>query len=102
MHAQNLLAPLDVRVAHHHLSIEPAWAEQSGIEDVVAVGGADDDGALRLRKAVHLDEELVQCLFTLFVTERVAAAISAHGIELVDEDDARLVAPRLLEQLADA
>ena len=53
------------------------------------------------REAVHLDEQLIERLLALFVAERVAAAIAADGIELVDEDDARLVAPRFLEQLAD-
>ena len=57
---------------------------------------------MMMLEAVHLDEELVQGLLTLFVTERVAATIPADGVELVDEDDARLVAPRFLEQFADA
>ena len=53
-------------------------------------------------EAVHLDEQLVERLLALFVAERVAAAAAAHGVELVDEDDARLVAARFLEQLAHA
>src|SRR5215216_5857362 len=36
------------------------------------------------------------------MTERVAAAAAADRIELVNEDDARVVAARLLEQLAHA
>ena len=54
------------------------------------------------REAVHLDEQLVERLLALFVAERVAAAVAADGVELVDEDDARLVAARLAEQLAHA
>ena len=49
-------------------------------------------------EAVHLDEQLVERLFALFVAERVAAAAAAHGVELVDEDDARRVAACVLEQ----
>ena len=43
-------------------------------------------------EAVHLDEQLVQRLLALFVAERAAAAAAADGVELVDEDDAGLVA----------
>ena len=48
MHAKNLLTPLDVGIADHHLAIEPARAEQRRIEDVVTIGGGDDDDALGL------------------------------------------------------
>ena len=53
-------------------------------------------------EAVHLDEQLVQRLLALLVAERVAAARTADRVELVDEDDARGVTARVLEQLADA
>ena len=63
-----------------------------------AVGRGDDDDAVGLGEAVHLDEELVERLLALFVAQRVAAAIAADGVELVDEDDAGLVAARVAEQ----
>ena len=47
------------------------------------------------REAVHLDEQLIERLLALFVAQRVAAAVAADGVELVDEDDAGLVAARL-------
>ena len=53
-------------------------------------------------EAVHLDEQLVERLLALFVAERAAAAAAADGVELVDEDDAGLVAACVLEQAADA
>ena len=102
VHAQNLLAALEVGVADGHLPVEAAGPQQRRIEDVRAVGGGDDDDALGLREAVHLDEQLVERLLALLVAERVAAAVAADGVELVDEDDARLVAARFVEQLAHA
>src|SRR5690606_39719799 len=42
------------------------------------------------------------CLLALLVAERLAAARAPDGVELVDEHDARRMAARLLEQLADA
>ena len=53
-------------------------------------------------EAVHLDEELVERLLALFVAERVAAAAAADRVELVDEDDAGLVAAGVLEEAAHA
>ena len=53
-------------------------------------------------EAVHLDEQLIQRLLALFVAERVAAAAAADGVELVDEDDAGLVAAGVPEQPAHA
>ena len=88
---QDLLAPLEIRVADGHLTIEPAGTQQRRVEDVRAVGGGHDDDAVGLGEAVHLDEQLVERLLALLVAERVAAAAAAHGVELVDEDDARRV-----------
>ena len=98
MHAQDLLAPVQIGVADHDLAIETARPEQRRVENVRAVGCRHDDDAVGAREAVHLDEQLVERLFALFVAERRAAAVASDGVELVDEDDAGLVAPRLLEE----
>ena len=101
MDLQDLLAPLHVGRADGHLAIEASRPQQRGIENVGPVRRRDDDDALVRREAVHLDEELVQRLLALFVAERRAAAGAADRVELVEEDDARRVAARVLEQLAD-
>ena len=102
MHAQDLLATLQIRVAHRDLPIEPSRAQQRRIQNVGPVGRGDDDDAVVLAEAVHLHQELVERLFALFVAQGVATARAAHGVELVDEDDAGAVAAGFLEQLADA
>ena len=91
-----------IRGADGHLTIEPAGPQQRRIENVGTVGRGNDDDALVLGEAVHLDEQLVQRLLAFFVTERCAAAAAADGVELVDEDDARRMAPGVFEQPADA
>ena len=100
--AENRLATLEIGIADHHLTIEPSRTKQRRIEDVLAVGGGDDDDALMAFEAVHFHEQLIQRLLALLVAERVAAAAAADGVELVDEDDAGAVAARLAEQLAHA
>ena len=100
--AENLLPSPHIRCAHGHVTIEPAGPQQRRIQNVGTVGRGNHDDAGVRREAVHLDEELVQRLLALLVAQRIAAAAAADGVELVDEDDARLVTPRVLEQLADA
>ena len=102
MDAENLLAALHVGRADGHLPVEAAGTQQRRIENVRPIRRGDDDDALVGGKAVHLDQKLIQRLFALFVAERVAAAAPSDRVELVDEDDARVVAPRVLEEFADS
>ena len=77
--------------------------QQRRVEHVRSVGGRDEDDALVRFEAVHLDEQLIQRLLALVVAAAEAgAAMTADGVDLVDEDDARGVLLALLEQVADA
>ena len=74
-----------------------------GIEHVGPVGGGDEDHAFVGLEAVHLHEELVQRLLALVVAAAQAgAAVTADGVDLVDEDDAGRVLLALLEEVAHA
>ena len=93
------IGALDVDAA-----VEAAGAEQGRVEDLRAVRGADDDEARGGVEAVELREELVQGLLALVVAADGSAdpARLAHRVELVDEEDAGGLLPRLGEQIADA
>ena len=89
MYFQNLLAAANVWQTHHHLTVETAGAQQSGIEHIGAVGRRNDDDAVIHFKPVHLHQQLVQRLLTLIVTTaHTGATVPTHGIDLVDEDNA--------------
>jgi hypothetical protein len=96
---QDRLAAVHGRQADRDDAVEAAGPLQRGVEVLGPVRRADDDDALGRREAVHLDEQLVQRAVVL-VVRAVAAARAAERVELVDEDDAALLA-RLLEQRAD-
>ena len=103
MHAQDGLAAGEIRVGHRDLAVEAARAQQRRIQDVRAVGGGDEDDALAVAEAVHFHQQLVECLLALVVPAAGAgAALAAHRVDLIDEDDARAVFLRLLEQVAHA
>jgi hypothetical protein len=86
---EDLLAALDIGQAHIDLTVKAARTEQGLIQNVGTVGGCHHDDAIVGLKAVHLDQQLVQGLLPLVVAAaQTCAALTAHGIDLIDEDDA--------------
>src|SRR3569832_501491 len=103
VHLENLLAATHVGQRHHDLSVETAGTQQGGVEHVGTVGGGDDDDALATLEAVHLHQQLIEGLFALVVTAAEAgAAMTADGVDFIDEDDAGRVLLRLFEHIAHA
>ena len=101
--AQDLQAPVHVGHVDHDLAVEAPRAQQRGVEDVGAVGGAHHHQAAVAGEAVHLDEDLVERLLALVVALADArAALAPGGVELVDEDDRRRRLAGLAEQVAHA
>ena len=101
VHPQHRAAAGEVGVGHRDLPVEAAGPQQRRVEDVGPVGGRDQDDALPVAEAVHLDQQLVEGLLALVVAAAEAgAALAADGVDLVDEDDARAVLLGLLEQVA--
>ena len=101
--AENLFAAAHVGLVDEHLAIEAAGTEQRRVEHLGAVGRAHDDDPLARIEPVHLREQLVQRLFTLFVaSHRALHADLSERVELVDEHDARRLEFGLGEQIAHA
>ena len=92
---EDLLAALQVGPVDHDLAVEAAGAQQRGVEDLRPVGGGQEDDALLRVEAVHLGQELVERLLPLVVAAHHGADASrlSHGVQLVDEDDARRLGP---------
>ena len=85
------------------LAVETAGPAQRGIQGIGPVGGGQHHHPAGLVESVHLGEQLVQGLLPLVMPAAEAgAAVAADGVDLVHEDDARLVLLGLLEQVADA
>ena len=100
VHREHALTALDVGRHDEHLAVEAAGAQQRRVELLEQVRGRDHDDAPAGGEAVHLDEQLVERLVLL--AGDVRAAAPADGVELVDEDDRRLVLARDREQAPDA
>ena len=105
VHAQDLLATLQVGAVHDDLAVEAPGPHERGVEHVGPVRRGHDDHALARVEAVHLDQQLVQGLLALVVGAEPRAAHAgaslADRVDLVEEDQRRRLLLRLLEQLAD-
>ncbi len=103
VHAQDLLAALDVRQADHDLTVKTAWTQQRRIQHVGTVGRRNHDHAFATLETVHFDQQLVQGLLALVMpAAETGTAMTAHRIDFVDEDDAWRVLLGLLEHVAHA
>src|SRR5581483_8484191 len=103
MHLEDLRAAFDVRTIDDDLPVETARTQQRRVQYVRTVRGSDENNAGILIEAVHFDEQLVERLLALVVAAAQAcAALAAHGINFIDEDDARCGFFRLVEQVSHA
>ena len=91
------------RERHDDLAVETAGTEQGRVEHIGAVCGRDNDDPLIGLEAVHLDEQLVERLFPLIIAiAKAGTAMTAHGVDFIDENDARRRFLRLVKHVAHA
>ncbi len=100
---ENAGATLDIGRRHIDLPVKPAGTQEGLIKDVHPVGGGQHDHVRRPRvEAVHLHQELVERVLRLALAAHVAAAaLAAHRVDLVDEEDAGRVFARQREHVPD-
>jgi hypothetical protein len=108
--AQDLLPPGSVRQVNLDVDFESSGAEYGLVEQVLAVGHADDDDVVERLHSVDVGEQLVDHLVAhLRPHPAVRSPLLADRVDLVEHDDVQrtlvphlpLVRTRLREQLAD-
>ena len=100
MHFQDLLTTANIRQANHHLAVKTARTQQRGVKNVRTVSRRDNDDTFVTFEAVHLNQHLVQRLFTFIMTTAQArATLAAYGVDFIDEDNARCCLLGLLEHV---
>ena len=103
VHLKDLLAATYIGCVHHDLAIETAGAQQGRVKHIHAVGGGNQHHGIVFLEAVHLNQQLVEGLLALVMAAAQAcAALAAHCVDLVDEDDGGSSLFGLLEQAAHA
>ena len=91
-----------IRKRELDLPVNPSRPDESGVEGLDPVGGHDDLHITSGVEAVQLVEELQHCPLDLPLAPAVALVpLSAHSVDLVDEDDAGRVFLGYTEELSD-
>src|SRR5579872_992609 len=100
MNFEDRQAPTPVGAIHSHAAVKTTGAQQCLVKSIGSVRRGNDYYRLSSIKTIHLDEQLVQCLFALIIGVDAGAALSTNGVNLVNEDDARRGFLGLIEQIA--
>jgi hypothetical protein len=99
---KNLDTAGDIWPVNCDLPIKPPRPKKSGVKDIGPVGSSKHNDTAVAGKAIHLGEKLVDGLLPLIVsTTKAGTTLSADGINLINEDDARGLGLGLLEEIPD-
>mmetsp|Transcript_5253 Transcript_5253/g.12581 ORF Transcript_5253/g.12581 Transcript_5253/m.12581 type:complete len:217 (+) Transcript_5253:362-1012(+) len=102
MDLQDLHSSLLVGQRDLHLSIQSTRSQQGGVQGVGAVRGHDDLDPAQVVEAVQLVQKFHQSSLDLSVCRgALGESLAANGIDLVHEDDARLMFLGIAEHLSD-
>ena len=89
MHLEDLFSTANIGQSYSDLPIETARTKERGVQYVRSVGRSNDDDAIVATEAIHLNQQLVQCLLTLIVTAaKSRAPMTTDRIDLIDKNNA--------------
>src|SRR5699024_10520217 len=92
MNLQNFQAPLKRWSFDRYLTVETARTQQGRIQDVGTVGCSNQNDVRVLIETIHLDQQLVQCLFAFVIsTTDTGATVTTNGVDLINKNDRRSV-----------
>src|SRR4030042_6081301 len=82
-------ATIYIRLVNDNVAVEATGTQQCRFEYIGAVSSRQNNNVGAAVEAVHLYKYLIQSLFSFIVASaQTGAAMSAHSIYLVNEDDA--------------
>src|SRR3972149_2189334 len=100
MNFKYLLPPPYIGKGNNNLSVKTSRPQKSGIKNVRTIGGRNEDYAVIRFKTIHLNKQLIQCLFPFVMpAAETGAPVSSHRIDLIDEDDAGRILFRLRKKV---
>jgi hypothetical protein len=89
VHTQDTSSTLEVKKGNSNLTIEMPWMQQSLVQNVHMVFcGSNHNNSWISFKIVHLNQNLVDSLFSLIVTSTISGTtLITYSINLANEDD---------------
>mmetsp|Transcript_16224 Transcript_16224/g.34085 ORF Transcript_16224/g.34085 Transcript_16224/m.34085 type:complete len:284 (+) Transcript_16224:771-1622(+) len=101
VHTEDAGASLEVGEVDGDLPIKTSRTQQGLIQNVNTVSSRDGNDSRVSVETIHLNQNLVNCLFALVVsTSKSRATLTTDRIDFINEDDARGVLLRLSEHVA--
>ena len=103
MYAEYFLTFVQVGQVYMYLTVETSGTKQRLVQHVYAVGSSQNDNTTVGTEAIHLCQQLVQCVLAFIISThcRVLATCTSHSINLINKDDTGSLFLCLLEQVAD-
>src|SRR5579871_1477521 len=103
MHFEDCFTTFQIWFIDRNLSVETAWAKQGCIKHIRSVCCCKNNNAAITTKAIHFNEQLIQCAFTLIVAHnRILSSCAANCINFINKDYAWCFFTSLLEQITNA
>jgi hypothetical protein len=95
-----LFAAANIRHRNNHLSVKATGSQQCRIQNIGAVGGRNQNDPFIGFKPIHLNQKLVQGLFSFVMpATESGTSMPANGIDLVNENDTGCILFALDEQI---
>jgi len=99
MNLENLDATLEIREAELNFTIKTTRASESRVQRVRTIGGHEDLNISTGVETIKLIDDLKHS--ALYFGVSIAETSTTNGINLIEEDDARLFGSSELENLSD-
>ena len=101
MDFQNGHPTVNIRAVQNHPAVKTTGPQKRRVENIRSVGGRHNDDAGAGIKTVHLHQYLVESLLSLIMAAaQTRTALTAHRINLINEDNAGSIALRLVKEVA--
>ena len=101
VNAEDSLASGKVGQLDGYAAVKASGTRKRGIERLGTVGRGENDNAVVAAEAVHLGQQLVECLLALVVSAYLTVALFSYCVYLVDKYNAGRIFLRFLEQIPD-
>src|SRR5699024_6534575 len=102
MYFKDLLTTFYIRTIDRNLSIETSRTEKGRVQNVRTVLCSNNDDTFVDSKTIHLNEQLVEGLFSFIMTSTQSSTpLTSHGINLIDEYDTWCVFLGVLKLITD-
>ena len=91
-----------IRIIDGYLTVKPSGTQKGGVQYIPSVGGGHDNYTLIYRKAVHLNQQLIQCLLAFIMSAAEAGtAVTADSVDLINKHNGRRDFFCLFKKVAD-